>query len=303
METETHPALEDLTAYVEQPQAPEHRELRTHIAGCTPCRQQVSHLSRITHSLAQLLPEPEDAPTGAEIPEAVVAEFVERGSSGNTADARELIDKNPRALKAALHYAAHSESMRTHLNSEAAGVVTGTASDTKKPTERPFLQRLFDWRPPALFAVPLTAAAVFAVAINLLPLLGATPGNNPVSASFQDHAVLQMQSPELPGVGFFHGAKAQEIPFDGVRLQYRDGAGLSASWQPVESAKSYTLSLTQVTTGENPLLAKSDSRQAHIHFPALSLQAGRRYQWTLTGETTGGQSFRADGGFAVTEVK
>jgi len=288
METDTHPPLERLTAYLEHPQAAEHAELRRHLAGCAHCRRQVSELSRITGSLEQLLPTTRD--NRHDIPEAAIAELVERGI-----DARERLQEDPRALKAALHYATHSAAMRAHLEREA-GPATGTG--ISPPAQSSPWRRLLDWRPPALLTVPLAAAAALAVAVNLLPLLGHTPAGGQFVASFQDRAVLQMQAPEMPGMGFFHDAGTREIPFDGLRMQYRDGAGLRADWQAVDAAKSYTLRLLQVAGPDRPL-AETRGPDTHAEFPGLVLEAGRRYRWTLSGETADGQSFRAEGGFAL----
>ena len=300
MTTDTHPQLEQLLDYLENPKATEHTELRRHIAGCAQCRKQITGLNTLTETLSIAVANVKMT----EVPNKLIEDFVDgKLKDPQRHEAQAKINQNKDALKAALHYATHSSAMRSAEKATQTHATSSTAN-----TQTGLFQRLFAWRPPALTTIPLTAAAAFALAITLLPvmvpLLDKQDDTTLAVAAFQDHAVLTLQAPEAdtPGMGFFNTAQQREAPFAGMQMQYDPQSGVTMHWPAVEAAKNYHLQLSVITNKGKQFLAETNSQLPQAYFKNLTLEAGRHYQWVLTGATESGLSFRTDGGFAVSEV-
>jgi len=305
MNSNTHPELEQLASFTQNLTAPEHIELRRHLATCTDCRQRLEQLNTLSHNLLADPP----ASEAAILPDTLL-QAIENGQL-NDAQRRVLSD-DPAALKAALHYAAHAPAMRRNFDSPVGSPAKARADtmspDTNQPQSPGLLQRLLDWRPPAWGSIPLSAAAAFALALVVLPSAMSPSGTSPdlaalVIASYADQPVLALQGPmsDLPGIGFFHTADTQEIPFDGLRLRYSHTDGLSANWPPVENAQNYHLRLSRINTGGQQIVGEIDVNQSQARFPQLRPTPGR-YQWLLTGQRADGNHFRASGGFVVNDL-
>jgi len=290
MNIDSHPKLEQLAAFNDAPDTPQHVGLRRHLATCVDCRQRFGQLNILTGNLRAAPPSSEATVLPDELLQAI--------DSGRLDDAqRRDLNDDPAALKAALHYAVHAPAMQEHLEQSSA-TMTSTQTTKQKPG---LLQRLLDWRPPAWGAIPVSAAAAFALALVVLPLaMSPSSESGLIVASYADRPALALQDPaaDLPGLGFFHAAEARDIPFDGVQLSYSRTTGLSANWSPVEGAKNYHLRLSQVNAEGQQLVAEADIDQPQAHFSQLRPAPGR-YQWLLTGQVADGSRFRASGGFVV----
>lgn len=288
--SDDHPSLEQLAAYVEDPVAEEHGLLRRHLAACRQCRQQVDYLGSLSANLATALP----AAAPSTLSEETVADFVDgRLPPQRRRELAAQLAADDAALKAALHYASHAGAMRAHFDAPAPGPV---------PTEPPrpsTWQRLLAWRPPAWLSIPATAAAAFAVALLVIPPLAGPPAPLVVSYQDQPQLILQPAADELPGLGFFHAAQGRALPFSGLRAHYAAADGLSLDWPPVAMAKGYHLTLSLVTAQGIRPVAEIDTRQPRAHFPTLALEPARRYQWTLSGQTSDDMAFHASGGLVV----
>lgn len=302
MTTDTHPQLEQLVDYLENPNAIEYAELRRHIAGCFQCRKQIDGLSTLSQTLSQAVCREKIA----ELPDNQIEDYIDgRLTNIQHQKTQTLLNENKDALKAALHYAMHSTAMREAKAETAQSIPKPASLKTQHKTQQNLLQRLLAWRPPALTTVPLAAAAAFALAITVVPLLDEQHNEKLVVAAFQDHAVLELQpaAADMPGMGFFHSSQGREIPFSGLRMQHENNTGLFVNWAAVESAQNYHLRLSMVTDEGTQIIAETDSRLPEAHFKNLKLHAGRHYQWALSGNTKSGLHFRSNGGFAVNEVK
>ncbi len=309
MNNDTHPEPEQLAGFNENPAAPEHTGLRRHLATCVDCRQRLDQLNALSRHLLA-------APPGSEaaiLPDALL-QAIETGQLDNAQ--QRVLDENPAALKAALHYAIHAPAMRRRFDTttpsmgeaprEARSDTTRPDTDQSQPPS--LLQRLLGWRPPAWGSIPVSAAAAFALALAVLPTAMPPSNTSPnpatlVIASYADRPVLELQGPatDLPGMGFFHAADVREIPFDGLRLRYSRADGLSANWSPVESVQNYHLRLSRINADSQQVIAEIDVDQSQARFPQLQPAPGR-YQWLLTGQEADGNHFRASGGFVVNRL-
>lgn len=292
MNNETHPPLEQLAAFGEAPAATEHAGLRRHLANCADCRQRLEQLDVMSRSLLMAPPISEAATLSDELLQAI-----DNDQLNDTQ--RSALHDNPAALKTALHYAVHAPAMQKHFDQPS---VNPVSTNMQTPS---LLQRLLDWRPPAWGAVPITAAAAFALALVVLPPAMSPSDslqnkNELIVASYTDRPILQLQDPaaDLPGLGFFYAGTTHEIPFDGVKISYSRTEGLSASWALVDNAKNYHLRLVRINTDDQQLVAQIDSEQPQARFPQLNPIPGR-YHWLLTGQVADGSRFRASGGFVV----
>ncbi len=301
MNQDTHPPLEQLIAFSEDPTSPQHAGMGRHLADCVDCRQRLAQLDIISQSLRVNPPTGEtDAHTTA-----LSDELLQAIDDNQLHDSqRRLLDDDPAALKAALHYAIHAPAMQRHLARPAGTTLpAGTGAQAKNPG---LLQRLLGWRPPAWAALPLTATAAFALALVVIPpqLSPDSAQHQPglIVASYSDRQALVLQDPaaDLPGMGFFHGAEGREIPFDGLQLSYSRTDGLSANWVPVDNAKNYQLRLSRIATQGQQRIAETRVNQPPARFAQLRPRPGR-YRWQLTGQLHSGERFRASGGFVVNE--
>jgi hypothetical protein len=294
-----HPSLDDLAAYLEQPEAATHAATRRHVAVCHQCRRQLQGLA----STVQLLRHDGGmAPVadGTAFEQGLIEDFVD-GTLDTTAAANveARLRADSAALKAALHYAAHSAEMQDHLQVPARA---SHSSGRRGGTPWSWWRGLLQWRPPAWAAIPLTAAAAFALAVVIWPQQAPRQAGAWTVAAYRDDAQLHFErgAEGLPGMGFFHAAGAQAEPFAGVVASYAPGAGLSLHWPAVARAQGYRLSILEVEPQGARLLAEQDTRQTRLQLPNLVLEPGRRYQWRLAGQTTDGERFHGSGGFVLT---
>lgn len=278
-----HPTIDSLAAFIERPEAPEFGDTRRHIALCGQCRRQVQGLSHLVDTLKSGTVALDESVTSDESGE--LEELMGKARHGQ--------DKP--ALKAALHYATHSAAMRGHLqNSVRAAPMHNVGGGVSRAW-----RNLVSWRPHAWLALPMTAAAAFALAVVVLPSSGIH--DKTLIAAYQDDANISFEAAAdaPPGMGFFHGAGAKIEPFTGVQVKYDSASGLDLRWEPVAGAQQYTVRVALVEAQGPRVLAERDAAQSAVKFTALKLEAGRRYQWILSGVSAEGSRFHAGGGFVL----
>ncbi|MBL1276355.1 MAG: hypothetical protein COB30_009710 [Ectothiorhodospiraceae bacterium] len=293
MNNNVHLELEQLAAFSDDPAAAEHSVLRRHLASCVDCRLRLDQVNAVSSSLLTSPPSSESATLSDELLHAIDNEQL-------SDEHRRALNNDPSMLKAALHYAAHAPAMSNTLSS-GANTSQATLSQSAPARHAGFLQRLIAWRPPAWGTIPVSAAVAFALAFLVLPYAISPQGTSElIVASYSDKPILSLHdtTADLPGMGFFHAADAQEIPFDGLRISYKQANGLFVNWAPVENTLTYHLRLTQVSAEGQRVIAELDVTQAQAHFPLLVPTPGR-YQWLLSGQTTNNTHFKASGGFVV----
>lgn len=305
-----HPTMDTLLEYLEQPEARDFADLRLHIATCGQCRGNIQRLTELKHHIHTYGPMATvNAPTENNLAAQEIEQYVDgQLPDEHAAQIKAQLQSDPGALKAALHYASHSVAMeKTVLNPPA---IKETAEQASRPSffapgvfKKGFLKQLaglFDLRPPVWISVPATAAIVFALSIVTVPNWMASSSHDINIAAYQDKAVIHFQeTKQLPGIGFFNKAHRSSKSFDAMKVRLSKNSVLEMRWTPVENAKSYQLALHVVNEGQKisvKELSLSDNRATITDFIP---KYGKRYEWTLNGETTDAKSFYTTGGFVI----
>jgi len=297
MKKDEHVDQADLVAYLEKPEADAYKSIRLHLAICSACRKQVQTLSTLEERLREMtIQAPSFETQGMD---------ESRAGFGETPgveidDKPTATDKTAADLKAALHYAAHAPAMREALSeSETA---QGTAPQTRPRAHDGFLDRLkqgLNFRTPLWLTAPATVAAA-----ALLYFLVDTPLKTPTVVHFQDNPVMQFTpTDQAPGMGFFKRAREMTVPYDGITVKLAGAEGIALSWPPVTQALSYRFRLQSFTDGQEIVLTEQDTIKPELALKEVTLEAGRRYTWMLSGHTRDGKRFSSAGGFIIPKEK
>ena len=276
MNTNSHLSTDEMTDYLDNPEASDFCKLRLHLANCTECREKTMKMSSMKHNLQHILPR--------------LLDTTESASDSN-------------ALKAELHLATHSAAMRRHLDN------TSSESETTKPeanikqTGKPgtFIKNLISWQTPVWASVTATAVVVFAVTL-LLPPVTFIANNTDISViAYQDDPFVTFRKSDqnIPGIGFFNEANQSRENFSTITLALKDGNNLHMKWSPVNKAKNYEISLFKLQNQNKVLVTKKATTNNEVIFNLPKIETGRRYEWTITGKTTENLVFQTKGGLIV----
>jgi hypothetical protein len=311
-----HPTMDTLLAYLDDAENSDFAEVRLHIATCRDCRASIDNLTRLQQSVRDSGPfQHRLAEVSAQLASALDQQAIERYVDGELdATQREsiaqLLNSEPNALKAALHYASHSTASY-HLREEtqhpaAATSVASPQTTTAKRTATSAsnglieqLKKFMDFRPPVWISVPATAAVVFIMTIAVLPDWSASTPHFTVAA-YQDKPVIHYQGEDqLPGIGFFNKAHRSTVAFGPMEIRYNDNLDLSLHWPQVPKAAHYHLALYLISEGQKITVQEKDLTENQTTLVDFKAEAGKRYEWTLNGKTSDAQSFYATGGFVI----
>ena len=314
--TTSHPDIENMMAYLANPDASGFRELSLHLAACGVCRSQLGTLTTLREGLEDLNSESyqQSIERDTELDEALQQQLIERYVDDQLQVEEKqqiaaLLQKNPQGLKAALHYASHSSSMQRELgqaalpefsNETRASQTSSSQHQNKrsKAHKPALLSRLKNWfslQARIWISVPITATAAAVLAIVFMPV-----SETLTIAGYQDNPVIQFeQKNELPGIGFFSTARKVVKPFERVTIELVEKDTIALSWLAVEGADSYTVSLQKFALGQKIELGKNTTTTTRIEFKDLNIDLNHRYEWILTGKTTDAKTFYTSGGFVI----
>jgi anti-sigma factor RsiW len=304
-----HPTIEMLSGYVRSPESPEFEQLRLHLASCAECRTRVGSISNMVNEITSVIPQyrGQSAET-LELSGLEVENYVDGLLDDPDAQrVRTLLQENGPAMKAALHYATHSEAMRQHVSS-----LSERLPDTRQKTTQSFLkaqspgffnllERVINWRPAVWVSVPVTAMVVMLVTVLLFPVAEHGRQADITIAVYQDNPVIVFRSHDqsAPGIGFFGTAQQDYQPFGAMSVMIENENRIKFNWPAVEGANSYELTLFVVDKAERNKVAGAKTSEPQIVLADLSLQPNRRYEWQLTGTTQDKKFFQTRGGFVV----
>jgi hypothetical protein len=304
MKIESHPDTENIIAFIDNPDSQEYKDLELHLASCSDCRQQATRLSTLQKDIQSadfmqhLVKQEVKQKKSNELETAVVDGKIESYINGSLnkneqQDIDTLIKNDPKALKAALHYASHQSAMQRELP-EAEIIIT---KKTTKIDLLGLLKKYFTLPTPAWVMVPATGLATVMI-VFLINIQISEQDNAMKIASYQDNAVIQFSGENTqPGIGFFSNAFKKIKIFNNVDIELVNNSTLKFKWPAVENAISYSVRLQKIDKGQNVIIGEKTSATNRIEFNNIKLDSHRRYKWTLTGKTTKNETFYTTGGF------
>lgn len=304
-----HPDIEQLTAYLTNPQSEDFSELCLHLASCVDCRAEVTVLAELKENpfpgLVEAGPDPDDAFDKAS-QEQLIEKYVDGVlTSEEGQEIETLLQTNPQALKAALHYATHSAGMNREPHDSTGSVIpqqTTLHNRHKAAGKSSLFKTINNWlqlRAPLWLAVPATAVAVALLSINIATFQTASTSGYTV-ASYQDNPVVQFeQKRQQPGIGFFANAGKTVQSYATIKPRLLGDDGLSISWPAIDKAVAYTIQLQLIKNGQHVTIDELTTKLAQASFKRAPDDTGHRYEWVLSGETTDGKTFSTNGGFVI----
>jgi hypothetical protein len=309
----SHPQRDTLLAYLEAAEKPEFAAVRLHIASCGDCRAMLQRLANLQHTLQTTgLQHNRFEPASDQLISALEQQTIERYVDGDlhgidSAAVKQMLSSDPGALKAALHYASHNTGQSAgNAQRNAASIDAPKPAPMLRSHNHPFikqLKKLLDFKPPVWISVPATAAVVFLVTLAVVP-----QGMNPASpdftvAGYQDKPVIHFQgADQLPGIGFFNKARRSTESFGPVDIQYDAQQTLVLNWPAVPNATNYHLAVYLISEGGKITVQEMDLASNHATIADFNAQSGKRYEWTLNGETRDARSFYTSGGFVINSI-
>ncbi|MCG6969797.1 MAG: hypothetical protein PVF34_08620 [Gammaproteobacteria bacterium] len=311
-----HPTKDTLLAYLEAADQADFAAVRLHIASCGDCRVALQRLNNLQHTLQTTGPyQNRLQAVSAQLTSALEQQSIERYVDGElhgmeAVSVKQMLNADPTALKAALHYACQNTACHNTAHSAGNAQRNAAAADARKPApasrsrNHPFieqLKRLLDFRPPVWISVPATAAAVIMMTLAIMPggMHSAAPGFT--VAGYQDKPVIHFQgADQLPGIGFFNKARRSTETFGPVDIQYNGEQTLALRWPAVPNATHYHLAVYLISEGRKITVQEMDLAANQATIANFNAQTGKRYEWTLNGETGDARSFYTSGGFVIT---
>jgi hypothetical protein len=311
-----HLSIDELAAYLADPEATASAEAGRHLTRCAACRQRLSVLSALKRERPTTQPEESAADAVQSDRELLgmskthaIERYVEGRLDGEERTrVQNKMAQQPAALKAALHYARHSAAMQRALDTSAKVSSTSGAEARgwqPKAILPPLLAAIKVWlsrRIPLWAAMPAGVLALGGLAFFLIFLYPPHQSRLEI-AHYRDNPVIQFQTPHQgPGVGFFHIAPARVAPFPEVKVSLVGPGRLEIAWPPVAQATAYRIHLSTFENGNavalrTITLKDLKSTDPRALFEGLAIVPGRRYVWKLSGTTTDHALFQAEGGF------
>ena len=299
---DTHPDIEQLTGYMESPESRQYNTIRSHLMACDQCRGRVDKLTQLEFDIKHYVPRFSQRSKLLEGDvEQDIERFVDKQLDAKKSEAvKQRVDSDAESLKAALHYATHSSAMRKNIDD----VSFNSSKREKRSVSSPgsIFSRLLIYlqRPAPVWT--MAPATLLLAAIISLPLLYSdttTRDTGAVIAKFQDNAVVSFSSADIPAgsIGFFHDAKSHSKPFGGIDITMNANKGLDLSWQAINKAKSYSLTVYSFESDQKQEIATTTTELPMISINNINWETGKHYQWEISGITDDGLKFSTQGDF------
>ena len=291
-----------------------YHEVLDHLALCEECRNQVSILTSLKENRSDIIPHSELT----EDQHQLICDYVDGSLTSDEAKTvKKLIESQPDAMRAALHYQLHNESMQQQLPGVDVAERTDSAAPQKQQTFLPgiysllnrYFSQFFTVRLPLAYSMTVTAALI--IAVLLLAEYSMLRSEQTVIASYQDNPTIQFtETNKLPGVGFFSQSGNTSQPFEGIEIELIADGKIRISWPPVDGAALYKIRIQVFNRGKKTLLKENSTQDNHTTFllepgdqgTVNGLAQNKRYEWTLYGNTRDDRMFYASGGFVISRV-
>lgn len=291
-----HPLLETLIGYSESPAKDEYAAVRRHLLVCGQCRQSVQRLNGLKRAVQHLPESINDTDYDHSVEyEEKIAKYVDKQLDDvEREDVKKKLYGDPKAMKSALHYAAHSHAMKSALSEKP------KKADSTKSELVSKLASVLLWHREISLPVPLALAASFMLCVAIVSQLYVDNETSALLAPYQDNPVITFQDKALPSdsIGFFSQSIERSQPYHGVEMRLDSEDTLRVTWPPVDQATGYRFELHRVGNGGLEPVASVTTIETIVELSAIQLAKGYRYEWRLSGETTQ-YSFHTIGGFVV----
>ncbi len=286
-----------------------------HLASCEKCRDQITIINALQNEWSQL----SHQSSLTEDQQQMICDYLDGLLQTDEAEkAKVLINNQPDAMKAALHYQSHVDSMGAHLSRKVSRKVSRKqgahqAEHSTRHTQGTFFTDLWSYasqffsiRLPVVYTI--TATVALFIAVFFLTLSPALQRNQTVIAAYQDNPTIQFTAKnKLPGVGFFSQSGNTSKPFEDIRVELVAMNTVKISWPEVDGAELYKMRIQVFNQGKKTLLKESSTQTNHTTFqmegePQL-INHNRRYEWVLYGNTADDRMFYASGGFVISKTR
>lgn len=302
--------MDTLAAYAESPEAGDVSEVRRHLTGCASCRKAVAGVQQVRAALLVAPPLAEPDSGTAHPTEGEIAAYVEgMPVEDRTGTIPAHLEACGACMKAALHFAAHSTTMRDALGANAQVAAAGTSRGRQAARGRARIwagvTRALECRVPAWVGIPATVVAVALVVAVWSGGRFGGGGDGHTLAVYQDEPVIIFTptGDAPPGIGFFGAAREKSRPFEGIQASMGGQGRVHLRWPQVEDALDYTVRLYLVGADGSRMVGEAQGNEPEAVIPTDGgLVPGRRYEWRLTGTTHARGTFMATGGFVLTSA-
>lgn len=303
-----HPELEQLENYLHNIDSTEFSGLRLHLAQCAQCRALAEGLMGLQVMPQKPMSQQQDDLL-TDVEHQLIFDYVDgRLSGAEHQQQKDFIHSNPSALKASLHYASHKSAMdKAGLEPELeSSSVTSMNVHVRSSHMWSGLQKklkaLLTFSTPVWITVPVMAAFVAILSVNLFDI--SAPGQaNYTIASYQDNAIIQFRPKDhLPGIGFFAKSAQFSEVYDTLEVTVSDNGRFTIQWPPVVGAIKYTLRLQMFDQGNKVVLGQVTTEKTSAIITTEQDDIFHRYEWVLSGETSDNRVFLATGGFVIDKL-
>ena len=294
MTVSDHPELATLQHYLNNTAADEFNGVRLHLAQCAECRSLVDGLTGV-QQISRSFSGQSKPDTLTEQQHQKIADYIDgRLNGAEPQQQKEFIQNNATAMKAALNKAALKP---IHESTSASGSISGASHPQSVSWKK--LKALLGFQTPFWLTVPVTAALVALVSINLVnqPAMEQSPYT---IASYQDNAVIQYRpKDQLPGIGFFAKSAQLSEAYDRLKVSVSEDRHFIMQWPPVPGALKYNLRLQMFDQGNKIVVGEVTTENNSAIITANNDNIYHRYEWILSGETSDNRVFFANGGFVI----
>lgn len=304
MNVSDHPELEQIKDYLNNCSSEQYSGLRLHLAQCSQCRSLTEALMALQQNSQQAMSEDAEQDVLTEHEHQQIADYIDgRLSDAEHQQQKDFIHSTPLALKAALHYASHKSAMdKAELVSSADTSLASSPYTGISGLGYAVLQKIkafTAFEAPVWLTVPVTAALVALLSINLLELPAPQQASYKI-ASYQDNAVIQYgPKNHLPGIGFFAKSAQLSEAYDNLKVSVSEDARFTLRWPAVARAVKYTMRLQMFHQGNKMVLGEVTTKQPFAVISTRLEDIYHRYEWVLSGETSDNRVFLANGGFVI----
>ena len=279
-----------------------------HLATCSECRDQASVITSL-HQDSQNINQTSSLDDSQQ---QLICDYLDGHlTASEQQQAKDLIDNQPDAMRAALHYQQHIEEMNLPVSEQSETVEAAVKTESGSPLS--WLARLFNFESPMIYTMGVTAA-LFVAVISMFQLIESEQKQTMI-ASYQDNPTLQFtDNNKLPGIGFFTQSTNTSIPFDNIKIELLEKNIIKMSWPEINGAQQYKIRIQVFNHGNKTLLKEQETKSNHTTFQLAPMpienqqqlsdnDSNKRYEWVLYGNTIDDRMFYASGGFVVATIE